>query len=67
MFSSAQRVLTISLALAGRLEDARRAREQLMKLEPNLTITEWRRRHPGSASEHVERFCEALAMAGMPR
>jgi TolB-like protein/class 3 adenylate cyclase/Tfp pilus assembly protein PilF len=67
MFSSAQRVLTISLALAGRLEEATRAREDLMKLEPNLTITEWRRRHPGSASEHADRFAEALAMAGMPR
>jgi adenylate cyclase len=67
MFSSAQRVLTISLALAGRLEEANTAREQLMKLEPNLTISEWRRRHPGSASEHVGRFCEALEMAGMPK
>jgi hypothetical protein len=59
--------LTISLALAGRLEEANTAREQLMKLEPHLTISEWRRRHPGSASEHVGRFCEALEMAGMPK
>lgn len=67
MFVSAQRVLTISLALAGRLEEAKRAKEELMKLEPNLTVSGWRRRYPGSASEHAERFCEALAMAGIPR
>jgi adenylate cyclase len=67
MFISAQRVLTISLALAGRLEEAKRAKEELMKLEPNLTVGGWRSRYPGSASEHAERFCEALAMAGVPR
>ena len=67
MFISAHRVLTISLALAGRLEEAKRAREELMKLEPNLTVGGWRSRYPGNASEHTERFCEALAMAGVPK
>lgn len=67
MFVSAQRILTISLALAGRFEQAKRAREELMKLEPNLTVSGWRSRYPGSASEHTERFCEALAMAGIPK
>lgn len=67
MFVSAHRVLTISLALAGRLDEAKRAREDLMKLEPNLTVGGWRSRYPGSASEHTERFCEALAMAGIPK
>jgi len=67
MFFSAHRILTISLALAGRLEDARRASEELMRLEPNLTVRGWRSRYPGSASEHTERFAEALGMAGIPR
>ena len=67
MFVSTHRLLTISLALAGRLEEAQRAREEVMKLEPTLTVTGWRSRYPGNASEHTERFCEALAMAGVPR
>jgi adenylate cyclase len=67
MFISAHRVLTTSLALAGRLEEAKRAREELMKLEPDLTVSGWRDRYPGSGSEHTERFCEALAMAGIPK
>jgi adenylate cyclase len=67
MFVSAQRVLTISLALAGRVEEANRAKEELLKLEPNLTVSGWRSRYPGSASEHTERFCEALMMAGIPK
>jgi TolB-like protein/Tfp pilus assembly protein PilF len=67
MFFSAHRLLTISLALAGRLEEAKRAREELMRLEPNLTVAGWRSRYPGNASEHTERFCEALTMAGIPR
>lgn len=67
MFISAHRVLTISLALAGRLEEAKRSGEEVMKLEPNLTVSGWRSRYPGNASEHTVRFCEALAMAGVPR
>ena len=67
MFISAHRVLTISLALAGRLEEAKRAKEELMKLEPNLTVGRWRSRYPGSASEHTDHFCKALAMVGIPK
>ena len=66
-FHSAHRLLTISLARAGRLEEARRAREEVMRLETDLTVARWRSRYPGNASEHTERFCEALAMAGVPR
>jgi tetratricopeptide (TPR) repeat protein len=67
MFISTHRLLTISLALAGRLEEAKRAKETLIKLEPNLTVGGWRSRYPGNASEHTERFCEALAIAGVPK
>lgn len=67
MFASTHRMLTIALALAGRTEEARAAADELLKLEPNLTVTHFRERYPGSASPQAARFAEALASAGVPR
>lgn len=67
MFASTHRMLTISLALAGRTEEARAAAAELLKLEPNLTVAHFRERYPGSASPQAARFAEALAAAGVPR
>lgn len=66
MFASTHRILTISLALGGRLEEARAAATELMRLEPNLTVAMFLRRYPGSASTHAEQFGKALALAGVP-
>ncbi len=66
MFNSSHRILTISLALAGRIEEARAAASQLLELEPTLTVGGFRTRYPGSGSPHASRFCDALLHAGVP-
>jgi tetratricopeptide (TPR) repeat protein len=67
MFASTHRILAISLALSGDMEAARQAAAELLRLEPGLTVGGFRTRYPGNASEHADQFCEALAMAGVPR
>ena len=67
MFASTHRILTVSLALAGRAEEARGAAAELLKLEPTLTVAHFKERYPGSASPQAERFAEALASAGVPK
>jgi hypothetical protein len=37
-----------------------------LKLEPDLTVRDFRKRYPGNANSRVELFCKALAMAGIP-
>lgn len=66
VYASSQRVMAIALALSGRLDEARSVVADLMKLEPTLTVSGFRNRYPGSASEHTTAFCEALARAGVP-
>jgi adenylate cyclase len=67
MFASTHRILALSLALSGDVAGARAAGEDLLRLEPNLTVERFRARYPGNRSPHVEAFCEGLAMAGIPR
>jgi TolB-like protein len=66
MYLATHRMLVISLALSGRLDEARKAASILLTLEPELTVSRFRQRYPGSASAHTEQFCAALAMAGVP-
>jgi adenylate cyclase len=62
LFTATHKLLTI-----GRVEEARLAAGELLEREPQLTVGEFRGRHPGSAAPHIDRFCEALATAGIPR
>ena len=66
MYASTHRLLVISLALAGRLDEARLAAVDLLGLEPGLTVGRFRERYPGSSSAHCDAFCAALAQAGIP-
>ncbi len=66
MFTSTHRILTISLALAGRLDEARQAGADLLATEPGLTVTGFRNRYPGNTSAHIDQFCRALETAGVP-
>ena len=66
MFASTHRILTISLARAGRLAEARTAAAELLKVEPTLTVAGFRQRYPGSQSPHAGEFAAALAAAGLP-
>jgi adenylate cyclase len=67
VYTAPQKVLAISLALSGRLDEAREVATELMKLEPNLTVSGFRSRYPGSNSAHIDHFCDGLAAAGVPR
>jgi adenylate cyclase len=65
MYSATYRILAASLALSGRVEEAKGVVGQLLALEPEMTLTSFRERYPGRVQ--VEQFCEGLALAGLPR
>jgi TolB-like protein/DNA-binding SARP family transcriptional activator len=65
-YTSAHRQLIMALVLAGREDEACASARRLLDLEPGLTVAGFRRRYPGSASPHADRFCDALARAGIP-
>lgn len=64
--TSTFRALAIAQCLAGKVEDARRTVTRLMLLQPHLTVTEWRQRHPSSAFQRGELWAGALRQAGVP-
>lgn len=66
-FASTHRILTLSLALAGRIDESRAAAAELLRMEPGLTVERFRARYPGNRSAHVDTFCEGLQLAGLPR
>ena len=66
MFATTHRVIVISLALSGRVDEAREAAAELLALEPALTVRGFLARYPGRASPQAPRFGEALALAGVP-
>lgn len=66
-YTSAYRLLIISLVLARREEEARSVLYELLKLEPGLTVEQFRARYPmGSAGPQAGLYCDALARAGVP-
>jgi tetratricopeptide (TPR) repeat protein len=65
-YTSAYRLLVITLVLTGREDEARAPARRLLELEPGLTVAGFRRRYPGSDSPHADLFCDALARAGIP-
>ena len=66
MFASTHRILTLSLSLSGRSQEAREAATELLKVEPSLTASGFLARYPGSDSPHAKVFADALAAAGVP-
>jgi len=65
-YTHAYRLLTIASSLAGRAEQARAAAQQLLQLEPTLTVERFRERYPGSAYPNCRTLCQALERAGIP-
>lgn len=65
-YTHAYRLLTIALSLAGRTEQARAAAQQLLLLEPSLTVERFGERYPGSAYANCTMLCQALERAGIP-
>jgi adenylate cyclase len=66
LHSSTLRLLTCSLALSGRMNDARQMAAELMKLEPNLTISGYLSRHPAASFWTGKTWAQALRLAGVP-
>ena len=66
MFATTHRVIVISLALAGRADEARAAAVELLALEPALTVRGFAERYPGRRSPQAASFAEALERSGVP-
>jgi hypothetical protein len=62
----ALRVLAASLALAGKLEDARDAVVQLMHLDPALRVSQIKGMIPIRRPDDLARLEEGLRLAGLP-
>jgi adenylate cyclase len=63
---STYRALTIAQVLSGQVEDARKTAGILMRLQPDLTATSYRDRHPSGNSGIGILWAEALRQAGVP-
>jgi adenylate cyclase len=50
----------------GRIDEARSAAQRLLKIAPQLTVSEWRSRYAIRDPERIERACGALRIAGIP-
>ena len=66
-YQTALRIAAASYALAGRLEEAERARKRLQKLDPNLRLSNLADElGPYARSEDVAHYVEGLQSAGLP-
>jgi TolB-like protein/DNA-binding SARP family transcriptional activator len=65
-YTTAHKVLIVALALAGREVEARAPLRQLLLLEPQFTVQQYRCRSPACAGPLGELYCEAFARAGAP-
>ena len=64
--ASAHRSLTIAQVMAGHLQEARSSAKNLLQLSPNLTVSSYLARMPGSQYGVGKAFAEALRTAGVP-
>jgi adenylate cyclase len=64
--TSTWRSLAIAQAESGRLEDARRTVQELLKLDPDFTIARYRNWTPSIDFDTGRRWADALARAGVP-
>jgi TolB-like protein/DNA-binding SARP family transcriptional activator len=65
-YTHAYRAQIFALVLAGREKEARTPAHQLLLLEPNFTVEQFRRKSPACAGPLGDLYCEALARAGVP-
>jgi adenylate cyclase len=63
---STYRALAIAQALSGQMEGARKTASILMRLQPDLTATKYRERHPSGEGRLSTEWAEALRLAGVP-
>jgi adenylate cyclase len=58
-------VLTSSLSLAGRDEEARRAAREVLRINPKFSVAQWQKRSPHKNRAVAKRYCDALRKAGL--
>jgi tetratricopeptide (TPR) repeat protein len=63
---SAYRLLAATYSQLGRVEDARRAAGELLKLNPEFSIERYSSRAPYRDKALLERYVEGLRLAGLP-
>jgi tetratricopeptide (TPR) repeat protein len=64
--TSTYRAMAIAQALSGNVDDARKTVEQLLKYEPDFTVSRFIRRSPSSKYAVGQQYAHALRMAGVP-
>lgn len=67
MHSSTWRMLIVALVEQGKLLEAKTALNQLLRVEPCLTVESYLRRMPNGETSIGKRWARALATAGLPR
>jgi TolB-like protein len=65
-FPGAYRLLTSSCGQLGRLDEAKVAREKLLRLAPGMTIATTRKQVPWKNPDDRDRYLEGLRKAGLP-
>jgi len=65
-YNLAHRGLAASYAIVGRLEEARAALEEELRLEPDISIEKIRFELSAMDPDFLDRYCDALRKAGMP-
>jgi len=60
------RALAVGQVMTGRMSEAHETAGVLRRLEPRLTVREFRERYPGRDSPQAEIFARALLAAGLP-
>lgn len=63
---ASHRILTIGLAMSGRMDDARQAALGLMRADPGFRLGRYRKRYPGRDAPHARDHLRALEDAGVP-
>lgn len=65
-FLGAQRIVFASLAMSGRIAEARRACDAALQADPNLRTSDIKNRTPFQRLEDIEKFEQAYRLAGVP-
>lgn len=66
LHASTWRTMAIGLVMLDRMDEARDAVRQLLRIEPGLTVAEFRDRFPGRSGPLAQPWSEALQLAGLP-
>jgi adenylate cyclase len=66
MHPASYRLLTIALALGGKLDEARISAAEMIRIDPNFRVGTYAQRYAGRDRPHAKLRVQALLMAGVP-